>query len=90
MIVNGENSESGNGITRHSADALLAGGADVITTGNHCFRRRDDSVFSHERVLRPANYPEGAPGHGFCVLDFGRCPVGAAVVVSDFVLREIL
>ncbi len=71
MIVNGENSAKGNGITPQSANALFAGGADVITTGNHCFRRRCDALFDDPRILRPANYPEGAPGTGCTVLDCG-------------------
>lgn len=71
IVVNGENSAKGNGITQRSADELFAGGADVITTGNHCFRRRCDELFEDSRILRPANYPEGAPGSGVCVLDCG-------------------
>ena len=71
VIVNGENSAKGNGITQHSAQQLFEGGADVITTGNHCFRRRCPEIFQHDRILRPANYPEGAPGKGICILDCG-------------------
>lgn len=71
IVVNGENSAKGNGITKQSADALFAGGADVITTGNHCFRRRCYGLFDDSRILRPANYPDGAPGSGVCVLDCG-------------------
>lgn len=71
IIVNGENSAKGNGITRQSADALFQGGADVITTGNHCFRRRCAEIFEDPRILRPANYPDGAPGSGVYVLDCG-------------------
>ena len=71
IIVNGENSAKGNGITQQSADCLFAGGADVITTGNHCFRRKCDSVFENPRVLRPANFPGDAPGSGVCILDCG-------------------
>lgn len=71
MVVNGENSAKGNGITPQSAAALFAAGADVITTGNHCFRRKCDQIFENPRILRPANYPEGAPGSGLCVLDCG-------------------
>ena len=71
VIVNGENSAKGNGITQHSAQQLFEGGADVITTGNHCFRRRCPEIFEHDRILRPANYPEGAPGKGVCILDCG-------------------
>ena len=72
IIVNGENSAKGNGITRESANALFSAGADLITTGNHCFRRRCDSLFADPRILRPANYPEGAPGTGIATVDCGR------------------
>ncbi len=72
VIVNGENSAAGNGITEQSAQQLFAGGADVITTGNHCFRRRCDHIFSDPRILRPANYPGDAPGSGMYLLDCGR------------------
>ena len=75
IVVNGENSAQGNGITPYSADMLFSGGADVITTGNHCFRRKCDELYDNERILRPANYPEGAPGSGVCVLDFGSYSV---------------
>ena len=71
IVVNGENSAKGNGITRQSAEQLFAGGADVITTGNHCFRRKCDEIFDNERILRPANFPGDAPGSGVCVLDCG-------------------
>lgn len=71
IIVNGENSAKGNGITPQSAAALFEGGADVITTGNHCFRRRCDRIYDDPRILRPANYPEGAPGSGVYLLDGG-------------------
>lgn len=71
IVVNGENSAKGNGITAESAEQLFEGGADVITTGNHCFRRKNDRIFENPRILRPANFPLGAPGSGVCVLDCG-------------------
>lgn len=71
IVVNGENSAKGNGITPESAEQLFAAGADVITTGNHCFRRKCDALFDNPRILRPANYPEGAPGSGVFTLDCG-------------------
>ncbi len=72
VIVNGENSADGNGITPTSAEML--GFADVITTGNHCFRRREMMNRYDEcaNIIRPANYPEGAPGHGVYILERGR------------------
>lgn len=60
-VVNGENSAQGNGITPSSAKNLFDGGADIITTGNHCYRRREIyHTFESERnLIRPANYPKG-------------------------------
>ncbi len=72
VIVNGENSADGNGITQQSAQQLLAMGADVITTGNHCFRRRCESIYENPCILRPANFPEGAAGGGTFTADLGR------------------
>ena len=79
VVCNGENSADGNGITPASAEYLFQSGVDVITTGNHAFRRREMyAVFdSCETVLRPANYPgDDAPGRGFLVYDMGRVQVG--------------
>lgn len=70
VIANGENSAEPNGIDRQSATALFEGGVDIITTGNHVFRK--SSVFSYlddeERVLRPLNFPSTNPGHGDCIV----------------------
>ena len=72
IIINGENSAQNNGITRFSADQLLRCGADVITTGNHCFKRRDSiHIFDDDNILRPANYPVGVAGKGICTIDCG-------------------
>ena len=81
VIANGENSADGNGITPSSANFIFSSGVDVITAGNHTFRRRESySLFdSSECLLRPANFPDGTtPGHGFTVYDFGR--TSAAVI----------
>ncbi len=76
-VVNGENSAQGNGISPKSADAILRAGADVITTGNHAFRRKESAeVFALDHIIRPANYPVGgAPGKGVYVLDMGSYSV---------------
>jgi len=73
VIVNGENSANGNGITPSAAEELLNMSADVITTGNHAFRRREvyETFDTCEFLIRPANYPKSAPGKGVCILDFG-------------------
>jgi 2',3'-cyclic-nucleotide 2'-phosphodiesterase len=73
VIVNGENSAGGLGITEGTAEELFAAGADVITTGNHVYRHRE--VYGYldrdERVVRPANYPHGNPGRGHTVVEAG-------------------
>ena len=73
-VINGENSADGNGILPQSAEALFAAGADVITGGNHTFRRREilDLLESEPMLLRPANYPAAVTGHGMCTVDLGR------------------
>lgn len=79
-IINGENSAQGNGITPDSFKQLVQMGADVVTTGNHSFKRKEaaDLYDSEEILLRPANYPEGVMGHGYTVVDL--CPVKIAVI----------
>ena len=69
VIANGENSANGAGITSKIAERLLAGGVDVITTGNHIWRQREVFPFlaTDDRIVRPANYPAGAPGRGLTV-----------------------
>lgn len=79
-IVNGENSADGNGIDARSAQSLYDAGADVITTGNHSFRK-SSAAEEYERrdtLLRPANFGGYVPGKGVCELDFGS--YSAAVV----------
>ena len=91
VIVNGENSANGNGITPHSAKYLFSHGADIITTGNHCYRRREiyETMDREERLLRPANFPEGNPGHGVCLYDMGKCTV-AVINLMGTVYMEAL
>lgn len=68
-VVNGENAADGLGITPRIADKLLAAGADVITLGNHTWRRKEIVPYlsGTDRVIRPANYSRHAPGRGLTV-----------------------
>ena len=77
VIVNGENSAGGVGITEKSARALFDAGADVLTLGNHVYRHREVYEFldREERIVRPANYPVGNPGRG---TPWSRSPAGAS------------
>lgn len=66
VIANGENAAAGFGITEDIARELYTLGVHVITSGNHIWDKRDAYAYidREERLLRPANYPEGAPGRG--------------------------
>lgn len=66
VIVNGENAAGGFGINEEICIGLFHAGVDCISTGNHAFDQRDKiEVFDSERrLLRPVNYPKGAPGRG--------------------------
>jgi metallophosphoesterase (TIGR00282 family) len=73
MIINGENSAGGLGITPKTAKALFEIGFDVITTGNHVYRHREayDLLDNDDRVIRPANYPHANPGRGHTTVEVG-------------------
>jgi 2',3'-cyclic-nucleotide 2'-phosphodiesterase len=70
-IVNGENIADGVGITPKLADRLLASGADAVTLGNHVWRRGEIAPYLKEsdRVIRPANLSDRAPGKGLTYVD---------------------
>ena len=78
VIVNGENSAGGKGFTRKSLDALYHAGADIITSGNHVWDKKDVFEFIDQEpfLIRPANYPDGAPGKGYCIYPFKAKNIG--------------
>lgn len=73
IVVNGENTAGGVGITERTANDLFGAGTGVITTGNHVYRHREayDFLDREERVVRPANYPQANPGRGHTVVEAG-------------------
>lgn len=74
VVANGENISGGRGITSKTADALLEGGVDVISGGNHMFQHNEvyEYLDAEPRILRPYNWA-GVPGHG--VADWGDLTV---------------
>ncbi len=70
VIANGENSAGGSGLTPAICEELFSAGVDVITSGDHIWKKRDVYEYldkTHE-LLRPLNYPKGAPGRGSVVV----------------------
>jgi hypothetical protein len=78
VVVNGENSAGGVGITEKTARDLFDAGADVITNGNHTYRHREvyEYLDRAERVIRPANFPHANPGRGHTVVEVSGRRVG--------------
>lgn len=70
VVANGENSAHGIGITVNTAQELLDAGVEVITTGNHVWAQREIIPYLDGRlpILRPLNFPPGAPGKGYLIL----------------------
>ena len=71
VIANAENSAGGSGITPRVADQLFQLGCDVLTTGDHVWDKAEIREFLNQRetLLRPANFPDGAPGKGWCLYE---------------------
>ncbi len=80
-VLNGENAAKGNGLDIDTAEVLLASGADVITSGNHIWKKHamkhiiDDLPY----VLRPANYPRVCPGTGHVIYEVN----GVRILVAN-------
>jgi metallophosphoesterase (TIGR00282 family) len=89
VIVNGENSAGGVGITERTANDLFNSGAQVITSGNHVYRHRDAYEFldREPRVVRPANYPQANPGRGHTVVEAGGMRVAVINLSGGVGLR---
>jgi metallophosphoesterase (TIGR00282 family) len=66
VIANAENAAGGSGITRKVADELFGAGVDVLTSGDHIWKKKEIFEFINEegRILRPLNFPPGVPGRG--------------------------
>lgn len=77
VIANGENSAGGVGITAATANDLFTAGVDLLTTGNHVWHQREALTYlpTTDRVVRPLNFPPGAPGLGATLVDAGGTPV---------------
>ncbi len=77
VAANAENTAGGRGITPPLAEELFKAGADVLTLGDHAWDQKDIiPLLDHEpRLLRPANFPPGAAGHGFTEIQTRQGPV---------------
>jgi metallophosphoesterase (TIGR00282 family) len=89
VVVNGENAAGGVGITPKIARELLSAGVDVITLGNHTYRRKEIYPYldEEERILRPANFLASQPGHGWCVVAGDRARLGVISLSGNLFMK---
>jgi metallophosphoesterase (TIGR00282 family) len=92
IIVNGENAAGGRGITGKITIELLRAGVSVVTTGDHIWDQKDIVAFLNlePRLLRPLNYPDGAPGSGSIVLETAKGKIGVINVQARTFMQPIL
>jgi metallophosphoesterase (TIGR00282 family) len=90
VIVNGENSAGGLGITPKTAAELFETGADVISLGNHAFRRPEALAYldQTDRVIRPANFMAGNPGRGHTIVEAAGMRVAVVNLIGQLGLRS--
>jgi metallophosphoesterase (TIGR00282 family) len=91
VIANAENSAGGSGITRKTADELFQAGVDVITSGDHIWKKAEilELIQEEKRILRPVNFPVGVPGSGSGVYKAGGRKIGV-INVNGRVFMEPL
>ncbi|MDE3177227.1 MAG: TIGR00282 family metallophosphoesterase [Pseudomonadota bacterium] len=89
VVVNGENAAGGFGITESICNEILEAGADAVTLGNHAFDQKEALSFiaRQPRLLRPLNYPPGAPGRGAAVVE---TRAGARALVVNLMGRVFM
>src|SRR6266705_7026403 len=92
IIVNGENAAGGRGITGKITIDFLRAGVSVITTGDHIWDQKEILSFidTEPRLLRPVNYPDGAPGSGSIVLETAKGKIGVINVQARTFMQPIL
>lgn len=92
VIANGENAASGSGLTKKTVEELFSSGVDILTSGDHIWKRKEVYALldASDRVLRPSNYPEGAPGKGSTVVDFpGVGKIGVINLVGRVFMEAV-
>lgn len=90
-IVNGENAAVGNGMTAFSCDHIFTSGADIITGGNHTFRRKEfyQTLEDSCSIIRPANYSAECPGKSYAIIDKGFVRIGVVNLLGTVYMENV-
>ncbi len=90
IIANAENAAGGYGLTEKIAEELFSYGIDILTSGNHIWKREFFPYLQKtERVLRPANYGEGAPGKGWTIYTKNETKIGIINLEGRIFMRAL-
>lgn len=92
VVANGENAADGSGITPKIYRSLREAGVDCITLGDHIYRRNEivSVLESEAHIVKPANFPATAPGHGWTVVESaGGVPVGIFSLLGRVFMRPV-
>jgi len=89
VVANAENSSGGSGITPQTAGELFNASVDVLTSGDHIWKRKEifELIHFEPRIIRPANFPSGAPGRGFGIY---QAASGAKIGIVNLLGRVFL
>lgn len=93
VLGNAENLAHGKGVTVDTLSEMVEAGIDVFTSGNHIFRKGGyEEILNGEEfdILRPANYPEGVPGKGYCVVEKGNKKLAIINLMGRVFFKEDL
>ena len=92
VLANVENAAGGFGVTKKVYEELKSHGIDVFTSGNHIWDKKEvyEFIDKVDDLLRPANYPEGVPGNGFCVCEKGGVKLGVVNLMGRIFLEPNL
>ena len=90
VIANGENSAGGSSITPDTASDLFSCGIDVVTTGDHAFKKKESRVvFDGTQTLRPLNYGELAAGRGYLIKEVNGVKVGVVNLLGRVFMQPV-
>jgi metallophosphoesterase (TIGR00282 family) len=92
VIANAENAAGGSGLTPKLTEELLSYGVDVLTSGDHIWKRKEivEIINEEDRLLRPANYPEGVPGKGWGIYSLkGKLKIGVVNLVGRIFMESL-
>lgn len=91
VVVNGENVAHGKSLTQATFNEILSGGADIVTTGNHVWDRKDviELLEREPFLIRPANFPENTPGKGFCIYPYRAKNIGVINLLGRSFMQPV-